>query len=438
MALPDDHTIALLKTIQNTSNEQLRDRWAYYRGEVPAPYVTEKIRGAFGGLAESFVENYCSIAIDARIDRLEITGFDGPGEGAAEQMWLDGGYQQRQDQMFRWALVEGAMYLVVQDDQVVANPARVCYAQPSTNDWLNVSWAGKVWQDGTRWKATLWDEEEIYYYETEKGAASEWTNQRSWNAATVASALQYTGQERHGYSQVPVFPCNPYGDMAAPLIDRIAPVQDRINKIITNQFVVLEWSAFKQRVFFTRQDLDPWDVRQEPDSAIILDPGDADAKASVVELGGSEIGGYDAIKDKTIHSLFTIANLPRHMLVNPGVNVSGEAIKADEGPFVSAIHNHQREFGQAFAAALALCGIQAEPVWKDPETRNDQTAAKTVMDLVTAGIPWQTGAMRYLGFTPQEIQEATVLAQAQQQQTNSATFDALQAQTTAFLTNPLL
>lgn len=432
--LPEDHQIALLRTLQNTNSGLIAARWDYYRGHQQVPYLTDKLRAAFGALSESFVENYCALAVDSRIDRLEVTGFDGPGETAAQAMWDLGGYRQRQDQMFRWALVEGAAYLIVDDDQVVANPARVAYAQPSVNDWLTVDWAGKIWPEGQRWKAILWDEENKYYYNTSKGSASEWLNMRSWNTTTVAAALTFEGMEPHGYGKVPVFPINPYGDMASPLLDRIAPIQDRINKIISNTHVVLEFNAFKQRVFFTRQDVSEGTIRQQPDTAIVLDPGDPDGRSSVVELGGSDLTNHDRLKEATVHALFTVANLPRHMLVNPGHTVSGEAIKADEGPFVAAVRNHQREFGQAFSMALDLIGVQAEPVWKDPETRNDESAARTFAEVVAAGVPWEVAAIRYLGFTQQDVEEALVLRSA----ATAAQAEALTAQTTAFLTNPLL
>lgn len=432
--LPDDHKIALIKLLEHANDARLLARHDYYKGEVLAPYLTAKLRETLGSLADSMVENYCALAIDARIDRLEVTGFDGPGEVAAQTIWDEGGYKQRQDQWFRWSLIEGASYLIVQDDVIVANPARVAYAEPATNDWLGVNWAGKVWQDGTRWRASLWDEESIYHYESGLGSASEWITQRSWNATTIASGLQYVGEERHGYDQIPVFPVHPYGDGSAPLLDKIAPVQDRINKIIANQMVILESSAFKQRVYFTRQQVDPYDLRQEPDTAIILDPGDAEGRASVVELGGTDLSGLDDLKDKTIDSLFTIAALPRHMRVNPASPPSGEAIKSDESPFVKAIFNHQREFGQAFTMALDLLGIQAEPVWEDPQTRNDDTAARVVETLVNAGIPWQTAVTRYLGFTPDEIAEAQNIAKDDA----SGVMADLRAQTEAFLTNPLL
>ena len=434
MPLPQDHHVALHKLFTHVVDERLHARWSYYRGDISAPYLTAKLRETFGPLADSFVENYCALAIDARIDRMEITGFDGPGETAAQTMWDEGGFNQRQDQWFRWGLVEGASYLIVQDDTIVANPARVCWAEPATDDWTRVNWAGKLWQDGDRYRASLWDEENIYHYATAAGSASPWVSQRQWNVTVAAGSMEFVEETRHGYGQVPVFPIHPYGDGSAPLLDKIAPVQDCVNKLIANQMTMLEFSAFTQRVFFTTQTIDPYDLRQEPDTAIVLDPGTPDAKASVQELGGSDPGSYIDLKDKTIDSLFTIACLPRHMRVNPASPPSGEAIKSDEGPFVKAIRNHQREFGQGWQMALELIGVQAEPTWADPDTRNEPSSAGVVETLVAAGMPWQSLAVRYLGWTPDEVAEAEVQVNAGNTESQSL----LQQQTEAFLSNPLL
>jgi hypothetical protein len=123
------------------------------------------------------------------------------------------------------------------------------------------------------------------------------------------------------------------------------------------------------------------------------------------------------------------------MRVNPGsTDASGEAIKADEGPFTESLHDHQREFGQAFQAALDLLGIEAEPVWRDVIVQNDLNNAQVVSQLVQAGVPWQIAAQKYLGFTPDEINEATILAGS----AGVAANNAIAAQTAALLSNPTL
>jgi hypothetical protein len=433
MPLPDNHQDAIQKTLEKTQSPLLASRWAYFSGNHPKIFITPKLRETFRGLADSLTENYCGLAITSRISRLEIQAWDGTGADSAQKIWDEGSFPQRQDVMYRWGLVHGATYLIVADDTITANAANLAYAEPDPDDWMGVAWAGKAFLEDDRWHVTLWDEDTIYrYVANDKGTIGK---RKRVPSGTDFRPDEENPEEKHGYDKVPVFPIHPYGYMGAPLLDQISPIQDRINKITANKFVVAETSAFKQRVFFTRQQLDPYVVRQQPDHAIVLDPGDAEGQARVQEMTASDLSNYDNAKNAEVDALFTIASLPRHMRVNPGsTDASGEAIKADEGPFTESLHDHQREFGQAFQAALDLLGIEAEPVWRDVIVQNDLNNAQVVSQLVQAGVPWQIAAQKYLGFTPDEINEATILAGS----AGVAANNAIAAQTAALLSNPTL
>lgn len=431
--LPDDHAVAVTATLDKVTDRRLGSRWAYYSGNHPRIYVTPKVAETFRGLADSLAENYCGLAVNSRISRLEVTGWDGAGADAAEAAWTLGAFPQRQDVMFRWGLVHGTCYLIVQDDLITVNAASICYAEPDPDDWMNVAWAGKAYVTGAGvWRVVLWDEQNIYRYDgpeaVEKDGARQIPKAGSFTPAADGEV------ESHGYMRVPVFPVNPYGYMGAPLIDQISPVQDRINKLSANKFVAAEFGAFKQRVFFTRQEVDAFDLRQQPDVAIVLDPGDADGRASVQELGATDLSNYDSAKNAEIDALFTIATLPRHMRVNPGTAPSGEAIKADEGPFVESLRDNQREFGGALVSALGLLGIEAEPLWRDVEVHDDLTNANVVKVLSDAGVPWTVTATQYLGWTDEEVLAAQEAAAA----SAAAEMDAVRQQTDAFLSNPSL
>lgn len=427
MSLPDDHADAITETLAKTQDVKLRNRWRYYIGDHPRIFMTPKLRETFRDLADSLVENYCGLAVNSRISRLEIEGWDGVNADSAQKAWDKAGFPQRQDVWYRWGLVHGVTTLLVQDDHITANPATLAYAKPDPNDWLNVAWAGKAFQEDGRWFVTLWDETHIYRYQTIDA-----NKERQTLPGGDSFTLTEEGVTPHGYERVPAFPINPFGYQAAPLMDQIAPIQDRINKLTANKFVAAEFGAFKQRIFFTRQALDPHAVRQQPDHAIVLDPGDADGKASVQEMGATDLTNYDQAISAEVDALFTIGTLPRHMRVNPGTAPSGEAIKADEGPLVEALTDHQREYGEALIAALALLGIEAEPIWRDVEVHNDLTNAQVVSTLVSAGVPWQVAVEKFMGFSPDEINEATVLAGA----TQTAAMSNVAAQTAAFLSNP--
>ncbi len=426
--LLEDLNDAIDQTVAFTQNRALTLRWNYYVGNQPKIYLTPKLAETFRALSDSLTENYIGFAVNSRVHRLEINGWDGTGMTTAEALWDKENFPLRQDAFYRWALVHGHAYLAVSREGVHANPATVMYAQPDPDDWMNVAWAGKCWSEGNTWYVTIWDDQTVRRYEA-RGTTRKLT--ASVTLPPGAKDFRLESEERHGFDRVPVVAVNPYGYLGAPLIDQISPIQDRINKITANKLVAAEFGAFKQRIFFTRQQLTPDAIRQQPDTAIVLDPGDSDAKASVQELGGTALNNYDDAKNAEVDALFTIASLPKHMRVNPGSQASGEAIKADEGPFVEAITDHQREFGAAFSQAFEMLGVEAEPVWRDPTVNDDLSNARIVETLVSAGIPWQVAAVKYLGMTPDEV--ATAQSLVPERDTTPVV-----AQTNAFLENPLL
>ena len=419
------------EVVAQTQNRALPVRWGYFIGQQPKIYLTPKLAETFRALSDSLTENYCGVAVNSRVQRMEVTGWDGPGAASAEEIWRQGGFPLRQDSLFRWGLVHGHAYLAVADGAIAANPATVMYAHPDPDDWNKVAWAGKCWSNKSDWSVTLWDDTQIYRF-VARGRARSRQQVRVQPPGGKDFALESV--ERHGFDEVPVVSVNPYGYLGAPLLDQISPVQDRINKITANKLVAAEFGAFKQRVFFTRQELTADSIKQQPDTAIVLDPGESGSQARVQEMSATDLANYDNAKNSEVDALFTIASLPRHMRVNPGATPSGEAIKADEGPFTEAIKDHSREFGQAFVQAFALLNVDVEPLWRDPVVNDDSANAAIVANLVEHGIPWSVAVTKYLGWSPDEVAEAMLIAGNQQVGAQSQ----VAAQTAALLSNPLL
>lgn len=414
------HRLELTKT--HVSSSVLAARWAYYVGDHPKIYATPKIERMFAGLADSMTDNYCGLAVNTRLSRLQVTGFDPSGQ--ADDIWAASRMRQRQDSLWRWALVYGSAYIVAAQDEdgqdrLWGNRPTTTYAMPDPADPFSVLWAGKIWADDRFWYAAVWDEESVQRFTQPLQRQSLVLGYEALDLRKFVPA-EDGGVESHGYERVPVVPLLPYGEDGGALIDAIAGTQDRINKLSANKFVAAEFGAFRQRVFFTRQQLDDDDVRNRPDSAILLDPGDRDAPARVEELDATDLKNYDDARSAEVDALFTLASLPRHLRVNPGTAPSGEAIKADEGPLVEAVTDHQRELGEGLSAALALLGVEAEPVWKSPETRNEATDASAVSQMVMAGVPWQAAVQRYAGWSPDDVADAELAgATAQASAVNS-------------------
>lgn len=417
MLLEDaDIARAVDDVLEAVTDPKLDVRWAYMAGRQPKVWVTAKMRELFQKLADSFSENYCGLAVKARLARLKVEGWSGPDAAAAEEVWDRSGFKLRQKSWYRWALTHSRAYLVPDTDAddrpiLTALPATMCWAEPDPNDWAGSAWAGKAWTDGRHWHAVIWDEAQVWSLTAPDPDAGKGARRRGRSKPAGKSFMVDDGYPRaHGFDKVPAIGAHPFGADGPPLIDDIAGIQDKINKLGSNKFVTAEFAAFVQRVFFTRQEVSPYDLRNSPDHAIILDPGEEGATARVQELTPSDITLYDQSKNAEVDALFTIATLPRHLRVNPGATPSGAAIRADEGPFVEDVESAQEELGQAIVAALALLGIDAEPVWKPVEVSNDLEAAQTVKSVVDSGVPWQYAVQRYLGWTEEDVRDAEDIA----------------------------
>lgn len=401
MAISDDVRADLKTLLDATADRALTVRWNFYAGAHPKIYATPKLRDTFKGLADSFDENYCGLAVNSRLSRLEVTGWSGPQAEQAQQVWDDSNLARRQSRLWRYALVHARACLIadVEDGQpprLKVNKATIAYAQPRADDPDRLAWLGKVWAESkTITRATLMYPDETVRLVTQ-GKRSDLSR---WDVDPDDPGGS------NPLDDVPGVQFSPY-DEGQPLIDAITGLQNRINKLAANKFVAAEFGAFRQRVFFTRQEVTPFDLKNAPDEAIILDPGDSDAQARVQELTATELSNYDNAKDAEVDALFTIATLPRHMRVNPGSAPSGDAIKADEGPFVETIKDLQNQLGSTLVEAMALLGIEAEPIWRDPTVANELTQAQTVQTFVDAGMPVGPLMVEYAGWDEQDVTDA--------------------------------
>lgn len=404
----DAALVADLELILNRVADPIwQARWNYYTGKHPRLYVNAKTREMFASLNDAMADNYCGLAVGSRVTRLRIEGWDGPGAEQADNVWETSRLPQRQDRLFRWALAYGECVLLLDDNDDDGVP-KIRVNRPTqaavimSDEYADeVRVAGKVWKNGGDWHATLWYEDETVRLILPDSDRPD--PQRFDLDPDDPGGL-------HGFDSVPAVPVLPYAD-GPVLIDTLHPAQDRVNKITSNKMVAGEFTAFAQRVFFTRQDVQPYDLRNAPDHAIVLDPGDADGKASVQQLPSGDLTGYIRDRNDEIDNLFTLGSLPRHMRVNPGAPPSGDAMRADEGPFVQAVEDNQRELGEALVSGLALLGVDADPIWKSVAVDDRGSNAQAFAQTTAAGLPWQMTVREYLGWTDEQVVEAETYLQ---------------------------
>lgn len=419
--------------------------WRYYNGEPPRVWLTEKIRAMFNELADSMDENYCEAAIDQPLRRLELTGWlsandtnesdaadatsetpaSAPGRlvvddaAKAESIWTANGMDLEQSELYRHARVAGEAFIIAWDGddgpELYVNDPRNVYWHPNTGNPRQVDFAAKVWQDEEigKWRATL-------YYEFQQvraiGPKIKGDDKKlpGWTAFTLDP--DDPGGD-HGFERVPVYRFAPRKDRVSALRN-LRPIQDKINKLESNMMVAAEFGAFKQRAYLTQQTLDRESIRQEPDHAIVLDPGgDAEtgtAATSIHEFTATELSNYYNTKEKQVDAFFTIANLPKHLRQNPGASPSGAAITADEGPFVEMIKDMHRWLGATWKDVMGAFGLDVVPQWRSPKTDDELGTATTVKTYTDAGVPVQMSVKKYAGWDAEEVLELQAASQQQQ------------------------
>lgn len=425
--------------------------WSYYDGDHPALWLTAKLQEVFGSrLASNLADNYCETAIDAVLDRLNVVGFadrvepgtveqesnasplgiapqsdlaDVADDNAnaptldvlapvtdamlAERVWADNDLDLEQEDLYRHATVAGEGYAIVWPSEdgsgydVVVNDPRTVHVQYGSLRRTDVRWAVKVWhsEDDRRWRATVYYPDRVV-----RLVAPITTTPDDEPAAHTFTLDADDAGGAHGFGRVPVVPFNRRRNSPSRLRNLI-PIQDKINKLAANKMVAAEFGAFRQRYVLSTQAFADGVLKNSPDHAWLLDPGTPDAPTKVGEFAVTELANYDLSTEAEVRKFFTIARLPKHMMSNPGTPPSGDAVRADEGPFVALCDAYVSRFGASWRDVFDLCGLNVEPVWGERESNGDLSTAQTVKTYTDAGAPLGVALRKYAGWNDAELGE---------------------------------
>lgn len=433
--------------------------WAYYDGDHPALWLTTKLQDTFGArLATNLQDNFCDLAVDALVHRLNVSGWadrEEPGETAnpagtpegqevetdeatdlaeamaAEAVWSDNDLDMEQEDLYRHSMIAGSAYAIVWPRQgggydIAANDARTVHVEYGSLKRTDRKWAAKVWWDSDRgvWSAVLYYPDRIVRLTGDKSQRADATD---LDPDRFGLDPQDAGGP-HAFGKVPVVPFDRRRNGPSRL-KSLVPIQDKINKLASNKMVAAEFGAFRQRYFLTTQNLDSQSLRNSPDHAIVLDPGLTDSRTQVGEFDATPLANYDQSIDAEIDKFFTVALLPRALRHGSSTRVpaTGEGIKADEGPFVALADSYVKRFSAAWTDVMELCGLNVEPVWAETHVNSDLGTGQTVKAYTDAGAPLPIVLAKYAGWTEQEVDEVRAEAQAAKAEAKQAQIDAMRA-----------
>jgi hypothetical protein len=195
-------------------------------------------------------------------------------------------------------------------------------------------------------------------------------------------------------------------------LKNIIPIQDGVNKLISDMMVSAEFGAFPQRWVISQGD--PGQLQNAPNKVWAFPAGDEGGQqTSVGQFAATDLKNFlDAIEKKTT-TIGIISRTPKHYFFTQGGDPSGESLIAMEAPlnrkaqkYIDGLTTPWSELGRFL---LKLDGTEVDdnaviPHFDKPETVQPLTGAEIRKKNVESGIPLIT-QLRSEGYTDEELEQ---------------------------------
>lgn len=409
-----------VKTIYDAigaKKQTLTRQIGYYEGNQPTVYLTQRLREIFRGVDMVFTENWCSVVVDACKDRINLSGFqikDARVQTLLDEAWGENEMGIEADDIHETALVCGEAYLIVWPNEETGeteayyNDPRMVEIIYSPLNPRRKLFAGKMWaaEDGTG-RMTLYYSDHLEYYGTQQKI-------EEVSAATAFLPLLAEGQiwPTNEYGVVPVFCFKPNRNRQSDLVN-VVPIQNGVNKLLSDMMVAAEYGAFRQRWVITNADMQG-KVSSQPGEMLQIPPGDGQEQdVSVGEFNITDLDNYLKAIDNLSNAIGKVTGTPRHYFFTQGGDPSGEALIAMEAPLNKKAQGRIERFSavwQEVAVFIAQIGgmqvkkMDVTPIFDEPETIQPKTQAEIIKLQTDAGIPLVT-ALREAGWSDAQIEK---------------------------------
>ena len=427
---PDDTIAYWLARLGAQLDEQTRRALAfeaYYVGKHPMQFATSKFRETFGYLFSEFADNWCSVVIDASLERLAVQGFrfgsktTYEGDADAWAIWQANDLDADSVAAHLEAIKTGSAFVIVDGGDppliTVESPLEVTVAFAPGSMHRRVA-ALKRWRDERNYlHATLYLPEGAYRFVSEDAVEKDATK-IEWVPDDPARVPNPFG------SIVPVLPLVNNPSMIGGGRSDLRPVldiQNAINKLVTDMVVASEYAAFRQR-WATGVEIPRDPTTGEPDqkavgrflSSVSRTWVVEDDKAAFGDFNVTDLGNYVRAIEMLIQHLAAQTRTPPHYLTSGlGQWPSGDSLKASEVGLVAKVKRKQLDFSDTWEEAMRLAFLamgdnvkaratDAEVIWADPEFRSEGERVDALVKMRTLGVPLEALWARW-GASPQEI-----------------------------------
>ena len=380
----------------------------YYDGDQPLMYASRRLDEIFAGLDTVFVENWCAVVIDSLKDRVNMTAVNVDNRTISafvddNQMIMDS------DDVHAAAMICGEGFYVVWPDEDgkaegYHNDPRLCHVFYQAEKPRQPEFAAKWWvgeKDNLRYMTLYYTDRLEYYVST-----------KQYDKITNAKSLRLIDEAPNKYGQIPIFHFRPASRKITSDIKNAIPLQNGINKLLTDMMVAAEYGAFKQRVVITDADI-AGKLKNAPGEIWKVPAGDGVGQGtSVTEFDATDLTNYLGAIDNLSQAIATITRTPRHYFMSMGGDPSGEALITMESPLAKKAQDRIDRFVPVWQQVLAFVAkINGETVEPDdiivqfdrPETVQPRTQAEIREANMRSGIPLEI-TLRDEGKTDAEIE----------------------------------
>jgi hypothetical protein len=403
---------------------------AYYEGDHRLTFATAKFREAFGHLFSAIADNWMQLVVEAKAERLEVQGFRFGREPSADQaawdIWQANGLDAEHKLVHNEAIKLGEAYWLVEPGQG-DDPPRITSEHPSQTIVAHAP------GDHRRRLAALkkWVDEDGYAYANvylPDGVAK----YRSSDKARAGRRVQWQRRTddpggAHDLGEVPVIalrnnPSMLRGGRSDLLV--VLPIQDALNKLLSDMLIGSEYQAFPQRVLLgVEVPKDPITGQPIPSAQLQASQSrlwafESDT-AKVAEFKAADLDNYVNARQHLVRGLTAKTRTPPHYVLGEIVNASGDALLAAETGLVAKATAEMPHFGEAHEDTMRLAFramgdtqrasvIDSETIWKNPQYRSEAQAVDAAVKLKELNLPDEMLWER-IGMSPQEIARAKTL-----------------------------
>lgn len=411
------------KVAQHTTN------FNYYDGLHPLVFANERLRDVFAGVQVQFTENWCAVVIDAVKDRIQLEGLEGADQAALDNLWSRNDLALEGDDLHEAVLVTGEGYLIAWPNdagqaEIYYNDPRLCHVFYEADNPRVARMAAKLWiTDDGSYRMILYYPDWLEYYKT-SGKAE---NISTAAAFVIDEDAAPGGVAENPYEQIPVFHFRLnkrrlQGDLA-----NVVPIQNGVNKLLTDMMVAAEYGAFKQRWIISNADVGT--LKNSPNQIWGVPAGDGvGQQTSIGEFSATDLDNYLGAVEQLAGDLARISRTPKHYLFAQGGDPSGEALIAMEAPLTAKVQDRIERFDpvwrRAVAFALQIDGAAVDPgdlkcKWREVQIVQPKTQAEIRLTNTQAGIPIVT-QLREDGWTDEQLAQMQV--DKSQEQASQAAF----------------